>query len=89
MQKTPKPRTFTLNHRMTGSNRNLSRRDFLKLAALGTSTLAFRPFSNLLLPEFPQAEKLGRATVGKVDVFARPDANSQISGAPSSTNKRM
>ena len=49
MQKTPKPRTFTLNPRMTGNNRNFSRRDFLKLATLGTSTLAFRPFRNLLL----------------------------------------
>jgi L,D-transpeptidase catalytic domain len=61
--------------------RNLSRRDFLKLAALGTGALAIRSFPNLRLSEFPQSEKLGRVTVGKVDVFARPDANSQIVGA--------
>jgi len=33
------------------------------------------------LPEFPQADLLGRVTVGKVDVFARPDASNQIVGA--------
>jgi len=59
----------------------LARRDFLKLAALGAGTLAFRPFAELGLPEFPQAVKLGRITVGKVDAFARPDANSQVLGA--------
>jgi hypothetical protein len=60
---------------------NLSRRDFLKLAALGTGALAFRSLPNLGLSEFPQSEQLGRVTVGKVDVFTRPDANSQIVGA--------
>ena len=66
---------------MTNSNRSFSRRDFLKMAALGTGTLALRPFVRLALPEFPQADQLGRITVGKMDVFARPDANSQIVGA--------
>jgi hypothetical protein len=60
--------------------RNLTRREFLKLAALSASALAFRPFTKWALPEFPAADKLGRVTVGKVDVFARPDANSQIVG---------
>ena len=59
----------------------ISRRDFLKLAALGTSALAFRPFVSSALPEFPQADKLGRNAVGKMDLYARPDANSQIVGA--------
>lgn len=59
----------------------ISRRDFLKLAALGAGALAFRPFSKQALPEFPQADLLGRVTIGKVDVFTRPDANSQIVGA--------
>ena len=59
----------------------ISRRDFLKLAALGTSALAFRPFASSALPEFPQADKLGRNAVGKMDLYARPDANSQIVGA--------
>jgi lipoprotein-anchoring transpeptidase ErfK/SrfK len=59
----------------------ISRRDFLKLAALSTGALAFRPFAKLTLPEFPQADKLGRITVGKMDVFATPDGTSQPIGA--------
>lgn len=59
----------------------LTRRDVLKLTALGVGALAFRPFAKLALPEFPQADKLGRVTVGKVDVYARPNANSQIINA--------
>lgn len=67
---------------MSASNKNrFNRRDFLKLAALGGSSLAFRPFSRLLLPEVPQADQLGRISVGKMDVYARPDVNSQIVGA--------
>lgn len=59
----------------------LSRRDFLKLAVLGAGAAAFQPFSGSVLPEFPPAAKLGRVTVGKVDVYARPDASSPILGA--------
>ncbi len=59
----------------------INRRDFLKLAALGTGALAFRPFNKWSLPEFPQAEKLGRITGGKMDVFATPDGTSQPIGA--------
>lgn len=59
----------------------LTRRDFLKIAALSVGTLAFRPFVWQGLPELQQSELLGRITVGKVDVYARPDANSQIVGA--------
>lgn len=54
----------------------VSRRDFLKMAALGAGSLALRPFSRFLLPDFPQADKLGRITVGKMDVFATPDGTS-------------
>lgn len=60
---------------------NLSRCDFLKLAVLGAGALAFRPLAKLALPEFPQADRLGRITVGKMGVFSRPDATSQIVGA--------
>lgn len=62
----------------------INRRDFLKLAALGTSALAFRPLTNADLPWRPdatQTDKLGRNAVGKMDLHARPDANSQIVGA--------
>ena len=54
----------------------VSRRDFLKLAALGVGSVAFRPFSPFLLADFTQADKLGRVTVGKMDVFTTPDGAS-------------
>ena len=59
----------------------ISRRDFLKLAALGAGTLALRPFSSSSLPEFPQADQLGRVTVGMMDAFARPDGRTPPIGA--------
>ncbi len=59
----------------------ITRRDFLKLSALGLGTLALHPPTKLVLPEFVGTEKLGRVTVGKVDVFMRPDANSQVAGS--------
>jgi len=62
-------------------NHTISRREFLKLAALGASTLALRPFAKLALPEFPQADRLGRVTVGKMDIFATPDGTSPPIGA--------
>ena len=56
----------------------LNRRDFLKLAATGIGALGLRPWTRLFeLPEFPDAERLGRVTVGKVDIKARPDYDSQ------------
>ena len=58
-----------------------SRRDFLKLTASGAAALALRPFSPTQLVQFPDAEKLGRITVGKMDLKARPNENSQTVGA--------
>lgn len=58
----------------------LSRRDFLKLSALGISTLAMRSWKEGK-QGFPDHEHLGRVTVGKVDLMSRPDANSQIVGS--------
>ncbi|MGZ9225291.1 MAG: twin-arginine translocation signal domain-containing protein, partial [Anaerolineales bacterium] len=58
----------------------LTRRDFLKIVALGAGTLAFRPFVWLGLPELQLSELTGRITIGKVNVYARPNANSQILG---------
>ncbi len=66
---------------MTKTNHSITRRDFLKLSSLGVGTLALRPFSGLGLLQFPDAEKLGRITVGKMDLKARPDENSQTVGA--------
>jgi hypothetical protein len=59
----------------------LSRRDFLKLAIASTGVLALRSFPDLDLLQFPEGEKLGRITVGKMDLKARPDANSETLGA--------
>ena len=59
----------------------ITRRDFCKLAALSTAALAFRPFNRLALPTFPQADRLGRITVGKMDLFATPDGSGQPIGA--------
>jgi lipoprotein-anchoring transpeptidase ErfK/SrfK len=63
------------------ANRPLTRRDFLRLAALGLGGLAFQPLENwLALPDFPQADRLGRVTVGKVELKARPDPDSVTNG---------
>jgi len=59
----------------------LSRRDFLKLSAIGIGSLYFHP-QNILrgLPDFPDAKRLGRVTVGMVELKAQPDPNSQTLG---------
>jgi hypothetical protein len=48
--------------------KNLSRRDFLKLVVTGAGTSAMRPFRNTDLLQFPDTEILGHITVGKIDV---------------------
>jgi lipoprotein-anchoring transpeptidase ErfK/SrfK len=59
----------------------ISRRDFLKIAALGLGGLALRPGSRpLKLPDFPGAERLARVAVGMVELKARPDPESQVVG---------
>ncbi|MBI1855555.1 MAG: L,D-transpeptidase [Chloroflexi bacterium] len=75
------PLMHTLNPQMIANNRPISRRDFLKLAALSAGALALNPLKGTGLTDFPKADKLGRITVGKMDVYIRPDANSQIVGA--------
>ena len=59
----------------------LNRRDFIKLALVSLGGISLRPLRRLLaLPEFPQAEKLGRVAVGLVELKARPDPESQTLG---------
>ena len=65
----------------------ISRRDFLKLAALSFGGLALRPFDGYLIPEaanglaeFPQSDLLGRVTKGMLEVKARPNLDSQNVG---------
>ena len=59
----------------------INRRNFIRLVALSTEALAFRPLNKLALPEFPQSDRLGRIAVGKMDVFATPDGSGQPIGA--------
>ena len=60
----------------------LTRRDFLKLVALGMGSLTFRPWARFQAPPaFPAGDLLGRVTVGKVDVKAAPDVDSQTVSA--------
>jgi hypothetical protein len=56
-----------------------SRRDFLKLAGLGLGALAFRPFEQLYLPQFPTADRLGRILFA-TDVMAKPSFDAQVLG---------
>ncbi|KPL80984.1 hypothetical protein ADN00_00045 [Ornatilinea apprima] len=58
---------------------NLSRRDFLKLSALGLGALAFRPWLDRVKfqSEFPEGELLGRnCTGGWISLRARPYSGS-------------
>ena len=58
----------------------LTRRDFLKLSALGLGGLAPRPMRRVLtLQDFPQADHLGR-TFAKVELKAKPNIESQTVG---------
>lgn len=60
---------------------NLSRRDFLKISALGLSSLAMRPWRSWLnLGDFPTGERLGRVCEPKVELKMRPDYDSQTTG---------
>jgi lipoprotein-anchoring transpeptidase ErfK/SrfK len=59
----------------------LSRREFLKLAALSLGGLSFAYYHNgLAFAEFPKAERLGRVAVGMVELKMRPDPDSPTLG---------
>jgi lipoprotein-anchoring transpeptidase ErfK/SrfK len=58
--------------------RRLTRREFLKIAALSLGVVGMRPFRRLFqLPDFPAYERLARVTKGRVDVKAEPNHDSQ------------
>lgn len=58
-------------------NNSFSRRDFLKLSALGPDGLAFCPLMQLFpLVEFPQVERLGRVATTQMELKPWPDENS-------------
>jgi hypothetical protein len=58
-------------------HRSISRRDFLKLTSAGLVSLAL-PYPQIRpsLPDFPEAERLGRVLPLKVEVKSRPDVES-------------
>ena len=62
--------------------KSMTRRDFVKLAALGLGGLALRPWAGRLLDlvDFPQADRLGRAANGTLEIKARPDPDGETVG---------
>ncbi len=68
---------------MSRSNQQFNRRDFLKLSvtsALGLGSLAFSPWNDWkdFQSQFPNVEKMGRVTQGKVDIRSKPYADSPV-----------
>jgi hypothetical protein len=79
---------------MSSTNRSFSRRDFLKLAGVSLGSMAMRPLTSrlglqlinraILLPDFPQADLLGRNCTadtslewgGTIPIMTRPDIGS-------------
>lgn len=56
----------------------LSRRDFLKLAALSLGSLSLQPWQRVFaLPDFPDSELLGRVVWNGSELKTRPNMNSQ------------
>jgi len=61
-------------------SRRISRRDFLKIAALSLGGLGLRPWRKLFLGEdFPKFERLGRA-FARTEIKARPDIDAPTVG---------
>ena len=68
-------------NQLVRSRSALSRREFLKLAAISLGGYSFSYYGNgLALPDFPKAERLGRVAVGMVELKMRPDPDSPTSG---------
>ena len=61
---------------------SITRRDFLKLTGLGVGSLALLPSQRQFAQDnFPKADRLGRVNVGKAELKARPDVDSETVGA--------
>jgi hypothetical protein len=59
----------------------LSRREFIKIAALGMSSISMSSKLKLgNLPDFPTSDRLGRICVGSVELKASPDPDSATVG---------
>ena len=59
-----------------------TRRDFLKAGALGAGALVLKPWLRWseMQAEWPDAERLGRVCVGKIDIRSRPSADAPSVG---------
>ena len=63
------------------ARRQLSRREFLKLASLGLGGLGLTFRTGVIrLPEFPDYDRLGRVCVGMAELKVRPSLESQTVG---------
>lgn len=61
---------------MDANKKIITRRDFLKISALGVGSLAMLPYKTTLLQDdFPSSERLGRA-FNKTDIKLKPDIDS-------------
>lgn len=58
----------------------MNRRDFIKLSSLTMGSLAFRPWQywREMASQFPDVEKMGRVTSGKVDIRSKPHSESSV-----------
>ena len=57
---------------------SISRRSFLKLAALSLGNLGLNPWKRIFsIPDFPESARLGRVCEGSVEVKAAPDYDSE------------
>jgi len=72
------PNQWPFSGHSSSASGGLSRRGFLKLTGLSlASALAPRTAQPSALPEFPSSQWLGRVNIGKVDIKAEPDGESQ------------
>ncbi len=68
-------------NKMISAAQPITRRDFLKIGWLSLASISFRSLNpGTLMQTFPEAEKLGRVSVGLVEVKLRPDMDSQTLG---------
>ena len=60
----------------------MNRREFLKKSGIGLGAVLLAPYANLRqqTPQFPDAPRLGRVCVGKVDIRANPSAGAASVG---------
>ncbi len=58
----------------------LTRRDFLQRSLMGVGALAVEPLRGIFRPQaqFPDVEKMGRVTMGRVDIRLKPFSDSSI-----------